>query len=151
MAKINKSINIQAPIEKVFAFMTDPENFAKAQPPESETKIIAKPEGPPGVGRTWKMSMKAGGQIYKWDAKITEFMENQKVTGSQTGGPFKRLEWTQSFESINGSTKYSITSEYKMPYSMLGKIIDKLKVEKEMDKNFDYYIKKTKELIEKDQ
>jgi len=34
--------------------------------------------------------------------------------------------------------------------SFLGKIIDKIKVEKEMRRNFDYYIKKIKELIEKE-
>ena len=149
MTKIEKSIIINAPIKKVFAFVTDPNNFARAQPPETQTKVLSRPEGPLAVGRSWRMSMKAAGQLYEWENEITEVIENQKVSGRQKGGAFKKLEWTQSFEPSDGSTKFSFAAEYEMPYSLFGKIIDKLKVEKETNKNFDYFIKKIKELIEK--
>lgn len=149
MDKIDKSIVIQAPIEKVFEFVTKPENFAKAQPPEAGTKIITSPKGPPKVGNVWKMGMKAGGQAYEWENEVTEVIDNKKVSRRQKGGPFKKLEWTQSFEASEGGTRFSMKSEYEMPYSILGKIIDKLKIEKEMDKNFDHFMKKMKELIEK--
>ncbi|MCW4033007.1 MAG: SRPBCC family protein [Candidatus Bathyarchaeota archaeon] len=149
MTKIEKSVIINAPVEKVYDLAIDVDYFAKAQPPETETKNITKPEKPPKVGRTWKMRMKTGDQVYEWKNEITELEENKKIVGRQKGGPFKKLEWTQSFESSNGGTKYTIVTEYDLPLSFLGKIIDKIKIEKEMDKNFDHYIKKTKELIEK--
>ena len=149
LTKIDKSIVIHAPTEKVYAYIKDIDNFAKAQPPETETKVLSKPEGGPKVGQISRMSMKAGGQVYEWENEITEVTENKKMSAIQKGGPFKRLEWTQTCEPTNGETKYSLTCEYELPYSIVGKIIDKLKIEKEVDRNFDYYIKKTKELIEK--
>jgi len=39
--------------------------------------------------------------------------------------------------------------EYELPYSLLGKIVDKLKARKDIEKSMDYSAKKTKELIEK--
>jgi len=93
--------------------------------------------------------MKAAGQAYEWENEIIEVIENQKISARQKGGPFKKLEWTQTFEASNGATRFSFTTEYELPYSLLGMIIDRLKVEREVDKSFDYYIKRTKELIEK--
>jgi len=39
--------------------------------------------------------------------------------------------------------------DYELPYSVLGKLIDKLRVHKAMDKSYDVALKKLKDIMEK--
>ena len=50
MTRIEKSIEIGAPVEKVFAFVNDFDNFIKTQPPEMEMEVLSRDEGPNRVG-----------------------------------------------------------------------------------------------------
>jgi len=150
MTRIEKTIEIKAPVEKVFAFVTDIDNFAKTQPPEMETEILSRDEGPPRVGFTAKVRAKAGGQVWEVEDEITELVENERYYGRQKGGALKKFEHTDLFEPTEGGTKWTSIMEYELPYSLLGKIIDKLKVRKDMEKAMDYSVKKTKELLEKE-
>ena len=62
----------------------------------------------------------------------------------------KKMLMTDTFEPTDGGTRWTSILEYELPYSLLGKLIDRLKVRKAMEKGSDYYVKKTKELIEKE-
>ena len=42
MAAFRRSIDIRAPVEKVFAFHLDPANLARIAPPESKTEILSR-------------------------------------------------------------------------------------------------------------
>lgn len=150
MAKIERSIVIEAPVEKVFAFLTDFDNFVKLQPPEMEMEILSRDEGPQRVGYTVKARTKVGKQVWEFDFETTEFVKNKIYAGRQKGGPMKKLESKDWFEPADGGTKWTNVVEYELPYSILGKILDKLKMRKMMEKGADYNVKMAKELIEKE-
>ena len=150
MAKIERSTVIEAPVEKVFAFVTDFDNFIKTQPPEMEMEVLSRDEGPQRVGFTLKARAKMGDQVWEVEAETTEFVKNKRHTVRQKGGALKKFESKDLFEPTDGGTKWTTIVEYELPYSLLGKLIDKLKFRKEMEKSFDYSVKKTKELIEKE-
>jgi len=61
----------------------------------------------------------------------------------------KKYESTDLFEPTEKGTKWTLVLEYELPYSLLGKIVDKLKARKDIEKSLDYSMKKTKELVEK--
>ena len=150
MARIERSIVIEAPVEKVFAFVTDLDNFLKTQPPEMEMEILSRDEGPQRVGFKTKARAKVGDQVWEVEVETTEFVENERHANRQKGGPMKKFLMTDLFEPTDGGTKWTTIVEYELPYSLLGKLIDKLKFRKDMEKSSDYYVKKTKELIEKE-
>ena len=56
MTKIEKSIVIEAPVEKVFAFVNDFDNYIKTSSPEME--ILSRDEGPQRVGFKTKVRSK---------------------------------------------------------------------------------------------
>lgn len=149
MTRIERSIVIEAPVEKVFAFVTDLDNFVKTNPPEMEMKVLSRDEGPQRVEFTAKVRAKAGGQVWEVEVETTEFVKNKKHAARQKGGPMKKFDMLDMFEPANGGTKWTSIVEYELPYSLLGKLVDKLKVRKDMEKSSDYMVKKTKELIEK--
>ena len=150
MTRIERSIVIEAPVEKVFAFVSDLDNFIKAQPPEMKMEVLSRDEGPQRVGFTVKTRVKIGDQVWEVEVETTEFVENERVSMRQTGGAMKKMLMTDTFEPADGGTKWTAIVEYELPYSLLGKLIDKLKFRKEIEKSSDYYVNKTKELIEKE-
>ncbi len=149
MTKIERSIVIEAPVEKVFAFVNDFDNFIKTQPPEVEMEVLSRDEGPPRVGSTVKVRTKIGDQVLEVEVETTEFVENEKVVNQQKGGALKKMIMTDTFEPTDGGTRWTSIVEYELPYSLLGKLMDKLKFRKALEKSSDYYVNKTKELIEK--
>jgi len=150
LTRIEKSIVIKAPVEKVFAFVTDFDNFLKASSPEIKMEILSRDESPQRVGDIVKVKVKIGNQEYEADMETTEFVKNKRHVVQQKGGAFKKVVMTDRFEPTDEGTKWTSIMEYELPYSLLGKLIDKLKASKEIEKGSDYYVKKTKELIEKE-
>lgn len=51
-------------------------------------------------------------------------------------------------EPIETGTKVTLVMDYELPYSIIGKIIDKLKVEKEFTKQVDEGLEAAKKIIE---
>jgi len=49
----------------------------------------------------------------------------------------KKLLTTDLFEPADGSTKWTNIVEYELPYSLLGKLVDKLTFRKSMEKSSD--------------
>jgi len=149
LTRIEKSIVIEAPVEKVFDFVADFDNFVKTQPPEMEMTVLSRDKGPYRVGFKVKVRAKLGGQVWEVEAETTELVKNKRHVVRQKGGALKKFEGTDLFEPTEKGTKYTLVLEYELPYSLLGKVIDKLKVRKDIEKGIDYTMKKTKELIEK--
>ena len=150
MTKVERSIVIEAPVEKVFAFVTDFDNFLKASSHEIKMEVLSRDEGTQKVGDTIKVRTKIGDQVWEVDVETTEFVKNKRQTVQQKGGAFKKMLMMDTFEPTDGGTKWTAIVEYELPYSLLGKLIDKLKFRKAMEKGSDYYVNKTKELIEKE-
>jgi len=149
LTRIEKSIMIEAPVEKVFDFVTDFDNVVKTQPPEMEMTILSRDKGPTRVGFKAKYRAKAGGQVWEAEEETTELVKNKRHVHRQRSGALKKLEATDLFEPTEKGTKLTSILEYELPHSLLGKLVDKLKVRKDIEKSMDYTMKKTKELIEK--
>ena len=149
MTRIEKSIEIEAPVEKVWVFVIEVENFVKTNPPEMEMELLSRDEGPQRLGLTAKIRAKVGGQVMEVIDETMELVENKRYSGRQKGGSLKRMEHTDLLEPTEGGTKLTSIMEYELPYSLLGKIIDKLMVHKDMERSMDYSLKKTKEFLEK--
>jgi len=149
LTRIEKSIVIEAPVEKVFDFVTDVDNFVKTQPPETETTVLSRDKGPDRVGSKAKVRAKAGGQVWEVEMEVTELVKNKRRVMRQKSGALKKMEATDLFEPTEKGTKLTSILEYELPYSLIGKVVDKLKVSKDIEKSLDYSMKKTKELVEK--
>ncbi|MCP8321851.1 MAG: SRPBCC family protein [archaeon] len=150
MTRIEKTIEIKAPVEKVFAYVIDVENFIKNQPPEMTSEVLRKDEGPQRVGFRSTIRAKAGGHVWEVEDETTELVKNKKYAGRQKGGSIKKMEHIDLFEPTKQGTKLTSILEYELPYSLLGKIVDAIKVRKDIEKSMDYSNKKTKEDLEKE-
>ncbi len=149
MGRIEIETEIEAPVEKVFAFWADPRNATKMMPEDAEVKVEVPSEGPIGLGTTWRVSGVIGGRKLDFEEELVEFVENRRITHRQTKGDFKREEGTLVFEATDRGTKLTETFDYKLPYSVLGKIIDKLKAGKDLERILKTNHERAKEFLEK--
>ena len=132
MGKLTKSIEIEASPEKVFDFINDQKKMNEASKGFGEMEYTSK--GPVGVGTTYHLTAKIGGQDRESEMEITEFVKNKKMSSHTIGASKAKMTGSWNLEPTAKGTKVTQSMDYEVPYSVLGKVIDKLKVSKDLDK-----------------
>jgi len=82
------------------------------------------------------------------ESQITEVTENEKMAWRTNGGAFK-ASGSFALSPTKAGTKVTQVMDYELPYSVLGKLINKLRVHKAIDESYDTALKKLKDMIEK--
>ena len=144
MTRLSKSIEIEASPEEAFNFVNDTEKMNKAHGGFTKGEYTTK--GPVGVGTIMHMSGTHGGSKMEWDMEVTEFVKNKKVV-THADKPSKMTN-TLILEPTDKGTMLTHVAEYELPYSILGKIIDKIKVSKDVKKELEMWLPNAKNAIE---
>lgn len=120
MTKFERTIEIKAPAEKIFAYVTDPKNLPEIWPSLWEVKDVK--QLPEGVGSTYKWAYKMAGMRFEGTTEVTEFVPNKWAVVKDHGA----IEGTRTFQlkPENGWTKYTATVEYTIPRPLLGKLAE---------------------------
>ncbi len=137
MTKIEKTMEVKAPIEKVFALCADVENYTTFM---TGVKEISK------TGDTafhWKMDI--AGRAIEFDTELVEAVENQKIAWESTGEFASKGSW--SFEPATEGTTVGYVMDYTIP-GIMGAIFDKVKVSKEVEKGMEESLQALKALLE---
>jgi len=142
MGKYTRSIEIEASPDEVFDFVNDTEKMNKAH--EGLSKVEYTSKGPVGVGTIVHFAWKGG----EFDAEITEFIKNKKVTYRTIEGSKFKITGSFILEPTTKGTKLTNTYDYELPYSILGKLIGKFKVSKELDKETTLWMGNAKKALE---
>jgi len=144
--KIEKSVRINAPPEKVFFLLTDREEVPKWNRLIREARVTSKERI--GVGSTVHYVGEAGGARGEWDIETTEWVKDGKYAWRTTSGDVAMLvTWT--LREVDGGTELKYEIQYELPYSILGKIIDKLKASKDIENGMTAALQNLKQLSEK--
>jgi ligand-binding SRPBCC domain-containing protein len=128
--------------------LSDPRSAEKTLPEEAEGKIELLSEGPIGLGTKYRFSGSIAGRKIVSDTEIIVFEENKRTVERQIKGDMKKWEETTTFEITDKGTKVNTTIEYAFPYSILGKIIDKLSAGKQLRDYVETLHERTKQILE---
>jgi hypothetical protein len=85
MAKIEASVEIKRPVDKVFAYTTDAKSWPTWQSTIPEAEQTS--QGSVRVGTTFKGTIRMMGLSMKWTAIATEYEPNRKFGKNITSGP----------------------------------------------------------------
>ena len=121
MIKVKKQIHIDAPVEKVFDFITTPENLPEIWP--SMIKTENKKSSPKG-GYNFDWEYKMAGVPLRGHSKIIEFVPNERVVGENEGGIPAKLFW--DYRADDGGMRLDLQIEYEVPMPVLGKLAEKV-------------------------
>lgn len=132
MAEISKAIDIAVPVEVAFDFVANPDNGLKFMP--NFTKFQAVGPVNRGLGARVEAAGTMFGVQYRTTLEIIQFVPNQLFVSRSTEGIKSTSTW--QFKSLpDGGTEVTFTSDYTLPGRLLGRFLDKLVMEKEIEKN----------------
>ncbi len=142
MIKLDFSESIQAPVERVFAYVTDFRTAAEWQ--DGVIESTQTPDAPTQVGTKLKTVRMLMGQRLEAAGEVTEFVPNEKFAFKSTSGPIQ-FSFDQKFASTDGGTKLDIHVE--MEASGFLKVAEGA-IAGNLKKQFEDQAKKLKEIME---
>lgn len=126
MAKLRKSITINAPAEKIFNFITTPTNLPGVWPNLLEVKDVQPlPDG--RRGKRFRFVYQMAGQRFEGRSETTECVPPERNVSRQQGGIESTVTWT--FQPAAEGTEVTIEGDYKVPIPVLGKLAEPLVVQ----------------------
>ena len=148
MPRLTLSVDIQAPVERVFAFHLDPANLARIAPPGTSTRLVSATATPLTVGaRVVVRSVQAGIPV-EIEAEVVVLEPSRLLEDRQVRGPFARWVHRHIFTSTPDGSRLTDEIEYALPMGALGGLIMGRIVERELRENFRHRQAATRELME---
>jgi ribosome-associated toxin RatA of RatAB toxin-antitoxin module len=131
MATIHNEILINAPIEKIWAALTNLELLEKYDPTVKRSRLISREAT--NIGATRRVEMQDGKNWF--EEKVTVLQPNSALTFELTACsfPIHKLKHSYSFEQVNSSVKVKQVMDYTVKFGVLGKVMDALMVRKQSD------------------
>jgi uncharacterized protein YndB with AHSA1/START domain len=120
MATINNSININAPVEKVFAYVADPMTSPEWLVGATEVTDVTGS----GVGQHYHWKYNMLGIPLRGETTVSEYVPNERRVTDSKGGAISK--WTFTFAPHEGGTKLDLELDYTIPVPVLGKLAEKL-------------------------
>jgi ligand-binding SRPBCC domain-containing protein len=134
MPLITIETSIQAPIELCFDLARDIDLHLETTVHIRERAVAGITTGLIGLGESVTFEARHFGVKQRLTVRITEFQRPYHFVDEMTAGPFKRLRHLHDFEAVDNSTLMIDTFEYVSPFSILGRIADKLFLERYMQR-----------------
>ena len=131
MAKLESSISINAPVEKVFAYGTKPENLPEFWPSLLEVSNVKEL---PNGGYSYDFVYKMVGMRLTGFSEDIEVVPNERSVSLSTGGIESKIAFL--FQPEDGGTNFAVEAEYTVPVPVLGKFAESIivrQVEKEVE------------------
>lgn len=107
MGEINKQISINAPLNTVYAYVSDPRNAPKYI--SSITKVLSGPQDAPAPGQTWRAEADFLGQKRSINLKIDELVPSKLVRFVLEGDPEAVVQLRLTGDKANENTSVSLS------------------------------------------
>ena len=111
MARIQESVEIKYPVDKVFAYAVDEKAWPKWHPDMLEAEQTS--SGQIGVGATFRGANRVMGRRTEWISKVTEYELDKVWVENITSGSMQ-FEERLLFDPVEGGTKLTVVSEMKV-------------------------------------
>lgn len=117
---VHKTINIMAPVEKVYEFWCDYENFPRFMSHLKEVREMA-------PGRSHWIASGPVGSTLEWDAEITQVIPKQLLAWRSIPGSAVENTGSVRFDQNgNGGTRLTVQVSYQPPAGAIGHAFAKL-------------------------
>lgn len=146
MAQIKQTIKIDAPLTKVFEYVTKPENWTRYVTSLVDVRNIS--DDVPAAGTTFEWTYRMMGVNNDGRGSIVE-LEKDKKFAMKMEGSFP-IQETYDFQGDEKSTELTFDMHYEVPGKVLGVIADKLVVERLNVKEAVAVLNKIKDMCEAD-
>lgn len=132
-------LELAVSIEKVWNFVSNPNNLGKIMPKRLGFTITSDLELPLQEGQI--ISYRVTPLPFfktKWISKITEIKYPTQFTDIQTEGPYKTWVHTHKLESTKNGCVMIDHIEYEVPFGFLGKLLHPIIIQPQLNEIFEH-------------
>ena len=147
MAKLERTIDVEATPEEVYDILTDPHCLGEWVTIQEE--LVESPDPPLEEGDRITQRMKVAGKGFEvsWDVEVAERPTKVQWAGGGPMGSVARATYELE-PNGDGGTRFSYTNEYEVPGGPVGKVAGRALVQASGGEA-DATLKRLKEFIEK--
>lgn len=114
---LHKTVNVEAPIEDVWALWSHFENFPRFMSHLERVRIT-------GEGRSHWIARGPAGSRFEWDAEVTRWVPHEVIAWKSTEGATVRNTGVVHFQpNENGGTRIDVHLQYNPPAGALGHLV----------------------------
>jgi uncharacterized protein YndB with AHSA1/START domain len=144
--RLQKSVEIAAPPEKIWPFLVEPEKIMKWFTLIQKFEYTSEQRS--SVGTTFYYDEKSAGRVMKLNYVVTEWVENDRLAFSMTSGPANKDDQIWSIKSTPSGSIFTLTEDFEMPWGIIGKIMDALFVGRQIGNRLEEMVSNLKRLVE---
>ena len=141
MPRIHKSVEINAPVEKVYSYIEELRKYSGWIMNLVEVKNVKGSGAHPHYTWTWKMP----GMLFKGEATIIEEIPHKRIAVKSKGGI--AAIWEFKIQTHEDMTTLDLDIDYSIPVPVSGKNAEEL-IEQNNDRDADMTIRNLKDRLE---
>jgi len=145
MTRIIKEMEINVPLDRLFNFVADYTNAAKYI--EHLVRFEPTTEIKRGKGARFDMIGKIFGIPFESQLEVVDFVDNRGWRLKPISGTQIEIQWL--FRPTEKGTRVTYLIKYRLPFGLMGTIIDGLIVRRVAHKGVEKTLQKLKDLLEK--
>ena len=143
MNMITRDIQVNTPVDRVFAFLADPNNLPEIWPNVIEVKNVKKAKA--NNGYTFNWSYKMSGLLFEGKCETLEHIPYERLAFKSSTGLEVTVFW--KFQPAAATTHLTLRFEYVIPSSLLKRIKNNIVVH-ENEHEVDAMLKNIKSRLE---
>lgn len=125
MTVVKKEVVVGAPVERVFAYVTEPTTLADWLPSMVGVQGVIGS----GLGQQYEWTYKMAGLLLRGQSTVVELIPNQCAVHQSIGTIGST--WTFTVEPHDGGTALTVEVAYTVPVPVLGRLAEKLAVRRD--------------------
>ena len=146
--KIHEKQKLPITVEQAWEFLSNPSNLSRITPKHMQFEMISTPKKQisPGQILQYRVSPFLGIKL-KWVSEITHVQKNHFFVDKQLYGPYSVWIHKHFIHKIENGVILEDEIHYSPPFGVLGEIMHKLWIKKQLTGIFDYRKEKLNKLF----
>ncbi|MDE3231603.1 MAG: SRPBCC family protein [Chloroflexota bacterium] len=119
MATVERSVLIQAPVERVFGYAAVPAHLPEFWPSMLEIKDV---QPLPNGGHRFRWVYQMAGMRFEGTSEDVEYLPNYRMMQKSKGGIDSTISWT--FQTEADGVRVTFVAAYSVPVPLLGRLAE---------------------------
>jgi ligand-binding SRPBCC domain-containing protein len=145
--RLHRELWVPHPLPAVFDFFARAENLERITPPWLRFRILTPPPIRMEPGATIACALRVRGIPLQWLTEIERWNPPFEFVDVQAKGPYKVWRHSHRFSEVDGGTSVVDIVHYALPFGLLGKLLHRLQVARDLSRIFDYRARRVQALL----
>ena len=144
---LHRELWVPHPLPAVFDFFSRVENLEQLTPPWMRFRIVSPLPIAMKPGAIIAYSLRVRGIPLRWLTEIERWNPPHEFIDIQLKGPYTLWRHTHRFSEVEGGTLIADTVAYDLPLGLLGRLVHRFQVARDLRQIFDYRARQVQALL----